>query len=112
MKIQRTIEDVKEFQTYINLHDGENSMDLLINLENESKQLRNNVDDLRQQVIIEETFQTHKDNLLELQNKYETLKELIKDCKDICATNPHQAANNFNLSKARLVQLKDIHLQK
>ena len=36
MKIQRTIEDVKEFQTYINLHDGENSMDLLINLDNES----------------------------------------------------------------------------
>ena len=87
-------------------------MDLLINLENESKQLRNNVDDLRQQVIIEETYQTHKENLLELQNEYETLKESIKDCKDKCAMNPQQAANNFNLSKARLVQFKDIHLQK
>ena len=111
MKIQRTVEDVKEFQTYINLHDNENSMNLLINLEKEAKQLRTSVDDLRQQVIVEETYQTHKENLLELQNEYEALKELIKDCKDKCAANPQQAATNFNLSKARLIQFKDVHLQ-
>ena len=47
MKIQRTVDDVREFQTYFNLHDGEDSMNSLTNLEKESKQLRSNVDDSR-----------------------------------------------------------------
>ena len=43
MKIQRTVDDVREFQTYFNLHDGEDSMNSLTNLEKESKQLRSNL---------------------------------------------------------------------
>ena len=75
MKIKRTTNDVMEFQEYVDKHSSENAMVFLINLENESKQLRsNNVDDPKQQAIFEETSQIHEDYLLELQNEYTTIK--------------------------------------
>ena len=112
MKIKRAVDDVLELETYLDVNDGEKSMDLLISIERESKQLRANVDDLKQRALFEEISQSHENNLLELQSEYETLKESIKKCKDKCAAIPPSAANNFNLSKARLVEFKDLHLQK